>query len=156
MRSTPYLIFVIFFTLTHFESWKFYTRKVRKFTTNGAQSSNFLVFFWIFLHSAKNFTLTAFPVFLTNIRYGRHSTWLLRVNDSISRLALLRWNSSISRLCTIVQMRKTSNHNIWCCTRHIFKQWIKKYHPFYPTAWFVVAVLRLWWTIHISWNISCQ
>ena len=30
----PYLIFVIFFTLTHFESWKFYTRKVRKFTTN--------------------------------------------------------------------------------------------------------------------------
>ena len=31
-----YLIFVIFFTLIHFESWKFYTRKVRKFTTNGA------------------------------------------------------------------------------------------------------------------------
>ena len=30
----PYLIFVIFFTFTHFESWKFYTRKVRKFTTN--------------------------------------------------------------------------------------------------------------------------
>ena len=29
-----YLIFVIFFTLIHFESWKFYTRKVRKFTTN--------------------------------------------------------------------------------------------------------------------------
>merc|ERR1712001_476012 len=31
-----------FFTLTHFETWKFYTQKVRKFTTNGAQSSNFL------------------------------------------------------------------------------------------------------------------
>ena len=24
----------LFFTLTHFESWKFYTRKVRKFMTN--------------------------------------------------------------------------------------------------------------------------
>ena len=65
----PYLIFVIFFTLTNVESWKFYTRKVRKFTTNGAQGSNFLVFFSNFLHSAKNFTLTAFPAFLTNIRY---------------------------------------------------------------------------------------
>ena len=30
----PYLIFVIIFTLTNVESWKFYTRKVRKFTTN--------------------------------------------------------------------------------------------------------------------------
>ena len=39
-----YLILVIFFTLTHFELWKFYTRKVRKFTANGAHSSYFLVF----------------------------------------------------------------------------------------------------------------
>ena len=68
--SGAYLIFVIFFTLTHFESWKFYTRKVRKFTTNGAQSSNFLIFFWNFLHSAKIFTLTAFTAFLTNMGYA--------------------------------------------------------------------------------------
>ena len=34
IEADPYLIFVIFFTLTHFESWKFYIRKVRKFTTN--------------------------------------------------------------------------------------------------------------------------
>ena len=59
-----------FFTLTHFESWKFYTRKVRKFTTNGAQSSNFLFFSGIFLHSAKKFTRTAFAAFVTNIRYA--------------------------------------------------------------------------------------
>ena len=31
--ESPYLIFVIFFTLTHFESHKFYTRKVSKFST---------------------------------------------------------------------------------------------------------------------------
>ena len=43
-----------FFTLTHFESWKFYTRKVRKFTTNGAQSSNFLVFLEFFYTQPKN------------------------------------------------------------------------------------------------------
>ena len=52
---TPYLIFVIFFTLTHFESWKFYTRKVRKFTTNGAQSSNFFVFFLEFFTLSQKF-----------------------------------------------------------------------------------------------------
>ena len=45
-----------FFTLTHFESWKFYTRKVRKFTTNGAQSSNFLVFLEFFTLSQKFYT----------------------------------------------------------------------------------------------------
>ena len=33
LSPKPYLIFVIFFTRTHFESYKFYTRKVRKFTT---------------------------------------------------------------------------------------------------------------------------
>ena len=65
-----------FFTLTHFESWKFYTRKVRKFTTNGAQSSNFLFFSGIFLHSAKKFTFTALPALLTNIRYDKHSALL--------------------------------------------------------------------------------
>ena len=61
-----------FFSLTHFESWKFYTRKVRKFTTNGAQSSNFLVFFWNFF-TLKKFTLTALPALLTNIRYVQDS-----------------------------------------------------------------------------------
>ena len=52
----PYLIFVIIFTLTNVESWKFYTRKVRKFTTNGAQSSNFLVFLDFFTLSQKFYT----------------------------------------------------------------------------------------------------
>ena len=32
-RFWAYLMFVIFFTRTHLESWKFYTRKVRKFAT---------------------------------------------------------------------------------------------------------------------------
>ena len=50
------MIFVIFFTLTHFESWKFYTRKVRKFTTNGAQSSNSLVFLEFFTLNQKFYT----------------------------------------------------------------------------------------------------
>ena len=68
-----YLIFVIFFTLTHFESWKFYTRKVRKFMTYLPITVIFLFFSRIFLHSAKNFTLTALPALLTNIRYDcRH------------------------------------------------------------------------------------
>ena len=66
--SSINLIFVIFFTLTHFESWKIYTRKVRKFTTNLPKTVIFC-FFWIFLHSAKYFTLTAFLAFLTIIRY---------------------------------------------------------------------------------------
>ena len=45
-----------FFTLTHFESWKFYIRKVRKFTTNGAQSSNFCFFLEFFTLSQKFYT----------------------------------------------------------------------------------------------------
>ena len=52
-NDLTYLIFVILFTLTYFESWKFYTRKVCKFTTNGAQSSNFLVFLDFFYTQPK-------------------------------------------------------------------------------------------------------
>ena len=56
INPSAYLIFVIFLTLTHFESCKFYTRKLCKFTTNGAQSSNFLVFLDIFYSQPKIYT----------------------------------------------------------------------------------------------------
>ena len=64
-----YLIFVIFFTRTHFKSWKFYTWKVRKFTTN-FQKLYFSGSSRICLHSAKNFTRTAFAAFVANIKYA--------------------------------------------------------------------------------------
>ena len=66
-HRTPYayLIFVIFFTRTHFKSWKFYTWKVRKFSKK-LPKTVFFWFFWNFLHSAKIFTRTAF---VTNFRY---------------------------------------------------------------------------------------
>ena len=54
--TLPYLIFVILFTLTYFESWKFFTRKVCRSTTNGAQSSNFRFFLEFFTLSQKFYT----------------------------------------------------------------------------------------------------
>ena len=47
--SFAYLIFVIFFTRTHFKSWQFYTRKVRKFITV------FFFFFWNFFYTQPKF-----------------------------------------------------------------------------------------------------
>ena len=41
------------FTLTHFKSWKFYTRKVRKITTNLPKNSNFLVFLELVYNQPK-------------------------------------------------------------------------------------------------------
>ena len=49
-----YLIFVIFFTRTHFKSWKFYTRKMRKFTTK-LPKTVFFWFFWIFFTLSQKF-----------------------------------------------------------------------------------------------------
>ena len=51
-----YLIFVIFFTLTHFESWKFYTWKLRKFTTYLPKTVIFALFWNIFTLSQKFYT----------------------------------------------------------------------------------------------------
>ena len=45
-----------FFTLTHFESWKFYTRKVRKFTTNLPKTVIFSFFWNFFTLSQKIYT----------------------------------------------------------------------------------------------------
>ena len=50
IQANSYLIFVIFFTHTHFKSWKFYTRKVRKFTTK-LPKAVFLWFFWNFFYT---------------------------------------------------------------------------------------------------------
>ena len=36
------------------------------------QKTVFLWFFWNFLHSAKNFTRTAFTAFMTNVRYANN------------------------------------------------------------------------------------
>ena len=49
-----YLIFVIFFTRTHFKSWKFYTRKMRKFTTK-LPKTVFFWFFWNFFTLSQKF-----------------------------------------------------------------------------------------------------
>ena len=49
-----YLIFVNFFTRTHFKSWKFYTRKMRKFTTK-LPKTVFFWFFWNFFTLSQNF-----------------------------------------------------------------------------------------------------
>ena len=43
-----------FFTLTHFESWKFYTRKVRKFTTYLPKTVIFSFFLEFFYTPPKN------------------------------------------------------------------------------------------------------
>ena len=69
---------------------------------NGAQSSNFLFFFWNFLHTAKKFTLMAFTAFLTNIRWSQVilSDWHAnRINrpiggqdhNSLSQYCLALW-----------------------------------------------------------------
>ena len=49
-----------FFTLTHFESWKFYTRKVRKFTTYLPKRVIFS-FFWNFFTLSQNFYTHGVP-----------------------------------------------------------------------------------------------
>ena len=53
IQANSYLIFVIFFTRTHFKSWKFYTRKVRKFTTKLPKTIFSCFFSGFFLHSTK-------------------------------------------------------------------------------------------------------
>ena len=52
----PYLIFVSFFTRTHFESWKFYTRKVRKSPTNLPKTVIFSFFLEFITLSQKFYT----------------------------------------------------------------------------------------------------
>ena len=134
--SFPYLIFVIFFTLTHFESWKFYTRKVRKFTTNGAQSSNFLFFSGIFLHSAKNFTLTALPALLTNIRYVNTGT---KNQLSAAKMGINPTNTSIVivgqhfvsflKSTSLLQITMHANKWNWRKTRSYFwAEWVRTQH----------------------------
>ena len=44
----------LFFTRTHFKSWKFYTRKMRKFTTK-LPKTVFFWFFWNFFTLSQNF-----------------------------------------------------------------------------------------------------
>ena len=77
------LIFDIFFTRTHFKSWKFYTRKVRKFTTK-LPKTLFFWFFWIFYTQ---------PKFL-HARRSRRSWQISRMPTCINILSLIPidWN----------------------------------------------------------------